>query len=335
MKPLVRLNSNESPWAPEDIFPQIFDINWSEVQLHRYLCQDDGPLLPALATYTGADIEQLIVGNGGDELIMQIFSALSGPQKKIMLNPPTFMVYHGTAAMLGVTVFDVPLTADFQLQTDEMIETINKEDVAMAMICRPNNPTGNIFPKEDIIKILKNTEAYIVVDEAYFEFAGTSMQDELANYPKLVLLRTMSKAFAVAGMRIGYVISTPEVRALIREKQLYYNISSLAQYIGARLLQKSPIYLEYVQKVIQIREEFRSKLNEIPGVTAYPSHTNFFVLELALDPVAVQNYLEEKGILVRKVCHSCELLKNMLRISVGSRTENEFVVEILKKYTDC
>ncbi len=325
------LDNNESAWTPQSICPSSIDIDWGKVELNRYTSQENGPLLDALARYTGFPKDQLVADNGGDILIRNVFTNCSGPEKKIMLTPPTFGLYYNYAQQVGNRVFDVELTPDFQLQVDQMIEVLQREEIGMVMICHPNNPTGNNLPVADILRIIENTESIVVVDEAYYEFGGVSLQEYVDQYDNLIILRTMSKAFAAAGLRLGYAITNPALRKHLRSFQGHYNISNIVQHIAASLLDHFSGFEGYMAEVKEIREVFRNQLNAIEGVKALPSCTNFILLELSKDPDYVFDELAKRKIKTRRVCHTHPLVSKMLRISVGSLTDNQIACEALEE----
>jgi len=328
----MRLHNNESPFSPESLCKELFDFDFSKARLNYYQSQEEGPLKEALAEYTGLDKEMIVVANGGDLLLSEIFNSLTGDNRKILVSTPTFFLYLSTAKKLRLNLIDVPLKEGFELPTSEIIKTVNEEDIGLVVICRPNNPTGNIFPKEDILKIAKETEANILVDEAYFEFAKETLTDELHNYKNIIILRTFSKAFAAAGLRLGYGLGSEEIVKKVRDYQTHYNVSNITQMIGTKLLRNKDLFLPYVEKMIGLRESFRDKLNEIEGVYVYPSNTNFLLVKTDKDPELLEEYFNNNNVLIRPVHKLSPLIKDTIRVSVADEQTNQKFVNLLKEY---
>ena len=326
----IRLSHNESFACPHQL-TSLPDLNWSELCLNRYLKQEEGPLLPALARYSGYQATNIVLGNGSDELILNIIQALAGPGQGILIHPPTFSVYQKVARICRVAVHQVPLLDSFQLNTEEMIQTANQRKVDLIFICNPNNPTALALAEEDILRILDCTDCYVVIDEAYWEFAGNSFLKYLPHYPKLIILRTLSKAFACAGLRLGYLIADAGVRDAIRGVQMPFNLSSLTQCLGAYVIDNADHFANYIDQMLKLKQQLNAELNSLPGVSTRPSATNYLLIEVPDDPGQVVAELKRQGILVREVHHMDERLKNMIRASVGTKAQNDQFVAVLRK----
>jgi histidinol-phosphate aminotransferase len=328
----IRLHNNESPFKPESLVNSLFDFDYEQFNLNLYISQEEGPLLDSLAKYTKVDKEMIIAANGGDTLLGDIFNSLSGDTRKVLISSPTFFLYNTIANRLRLEIVDVPLRKDFSLDVDNIINKARDTKTELIVICRPNNPTGNVFPRKDVIKIIENVKAYVLVDEAYYEFAEDTLADQLDKYDNLVILRTFSKAFAAAGLRLGYGLANKEVREQIRKFQTYYNVSNMAQLIGVRLLENSQSFKPYIENMKKLRDDFLKKLNEIEDVFAYDSETNFLLVCMDVDFDAFADYLQEKNILVRKVHNLCEMTNDTVRVSVSNEKDNDEFVRILKEY---
>ncbi len=328
----LRLHNNESPFSPESLCKELLDFDLEKARLNYYQSQEEGPLVEALSKYTGLDKEMIVVANGGDTLLSEVFNSLTGDNRKMLVSTPTFFLYLSTARKLRLNLIDVPLKEGFELPTDEIIKKVNEEDIGLVVICRPNNPTGNIFPKEKVLKIAKETNANVLVDEAYFEFAKETLKDELKNYENLIILRTFSKAFAAAGLRLGYGLGSKTIVTKVREYQTHYNISNISQLIGAKMLKNKELFLPYVDKMIKLREEFRKNLNEIDGVYVYPSNTNFLLIKTNKDPEKLEEYFRENKVLIRPVHKLSPLISDTIRVSVADKTTNEKFLSLMKEY---
>ena len=326
----IRLSLNENPSGPEQIKP-FPELNWSDFMLNRYLRQEDGPLLPAIAAYTGFPPEYIIAGNGGDEIIFNLVQALATETRTMLINPPTFGEYAQAADTCFVEAFEVRLADNFELDVDQIIATCKSENIDLVFICNPNNPTANLFSKEAIRTVLDNVQAYVVVDEAYYEFAGETMEDELKQYPKMIILRTLSKAFAAAGLRIGYALANPPVIKQIRSIQMPFNIGNVPQFLGAELLKNRDAFLANVAESRQERDRLITTLNQIPGLKAYDSFTNYIILDVGGSAITVVDYLADHGISVRDISKMDPRLAHMIRISVGLPEQNALLVSLLKQ----
>ncbi len=328
----IRLHNNESPFAPESLCEDLLDFDLSKARLNYYQSQEEGPLKEALSDYTGLDKDMIVVANGGDLLLSEIFNSLTGDNRKMLISTPTFFLYLSTARKLRLNLIDVPLKEGFELPTSKIIKRVNEEDVGLVVICRPNNPTGNIFPKKDILKIAEETEANILVDEAYFEFAKETLTDELRNYENIIILRTFSKAFAAAGLRLGYGLGSEGIVKKVRDYQTHYNVSNITQMIGAKLLRNKDLFLPYVEKMIELRESFRDKLNEIDGVYVYPSNTNFLLVKTDKDPELLEEYFNNNNVLIRPVHKLSPLINDTIRVSVSDEQTNEKFANLLADF---
>ncbi|MFP4456910.1 MAG: pyridoxal phosphate-dependent aminotransferase [Clostridia bacterium] len=328
----IRLHNNESPFTPESLCKELLDFDLSQARLNYYQSQEEGSLIEALSEYTGLDKEMIVVANGGDTLLSEIFNSLTGDNRKMLVSTPTFFLYLSTAKKLRLNLIDIPLKEGFKLPTSEIIKRVNEEEIGLVVICRPNNPTGNIFPKEDILEIAEKTNANILVDEAYFEFAKETLTDELYNYKNIIILRTFSKAFAAAGLRLGYGLGSKEIVKKVRDYQTHYNVSNITQMIGTKLLSNKDLFLPYVEKIIELRESFRDKLNEIEGVYVYPSNTNFLLVKTEKDPELLEEYFNDKNVLIRPVHKLSPLIKDTIRVSVADEQTNQKFVNLLADY---
>lgn len=330
----IRLHNNESPFSPESLCEALLDCDLSQANLNYYQSQEEGPLLSALAEYTGLSKEMIVVSNGGDTLLGEMFNSLVGENCKMLISTPTFFLYQSTAKKLRLNLIDVPLKKEFVLPTEEIIKRVNDESIGLVVICRPNNPTGNIFPVEDVLRIAKETQANIIVDEAYFEFANETLSDKLSEYQNIIILRTFSKAFAAAGLRVGYGLGSKELIGKVRKYQTFYNVSNIAQMIAAKLLENKDSFMPYVEKMVRLREHFRDELNKIEGVSVYPSSTNFLLVKTDKDPEEIEKYLKDYNILIRPVHKLSPLIKDTFRISVADEITNKRFTEILSKYME-
>jgi len=328
----VRQHANESPWElPAELKAEVLDV-LAEMPFGRYDFALRPLLLEALAGYTGVPAAQIIPGNGADELIQLCMMALPAPEGRVVITNPTFFVYPYTAGALGRTVVDVPLLRPgFTLDLEGLRQAARPGD--LVFVCRPNNPTGNVFAETGVRSLLDQWDGQgvrVVIDEAYYEFCGSTLVDEVTSGRRrgVVILRTLSKAFRLAGLRIGYALSCPELVPLLERARLTYNLSAASIAGALGVLSRPDLARETAALVAGVRPAFENALTTIPGVTVYPSETNFILVDLPCAAAPVQEQLAAKGILLRNFPGD-EALSRNLRITVGEAAANDKVVSAL------
>ena len=321
----VWLNANELPFPRQ---PMSLDVSG----YHRY--PDEGPDLvqAAYAVYAGLQPDQVLALRGADEAIDLLLRAYcqSGTDG-IIISSPTYGMYQVCANIQNAAVIDVPLTEDYQLDVPAILA---QEGIKLVFICNPNNPTGNSFNREDILTILRFFEgrALVVIDEAYIEFCPLeSLVSEMANFENLVVVRTMSKAFGLAGVHVGYLLANETVMAIMRKVSAPYPLADPCAQIALQSLNENATQLmnEQVNQISQIRDSFCEALVDIPDVTnVVPSVTNF-VLVFFTDNEATWEALIEAGVVARRIPHS--RLAEAIRFTIGTTEEMAMVIQILKR----
>lgn len=286
-----------------------------------------------LGKIKGLPIQNIFLGNGSDEAIDILFRAFCEPGKdNVIICPPTYGMYEVSANINNVETIKVPLTAEeFQLDTENVLKAINKS-TRLIFICCPNNPTGNGVKWSSIKTILENFEGILVIDEAYINFASyRSLIPELLNYPNLVILQTMSKAWGLAGLRLGMAFASEEIIDIFNKIKPPYNINSVSQKLVLEALDNTEKVNEWIRTIVSEREQLRNELSKFSFVTkVYPSEANFILTKM-VDPKALYNYLVSKEIIVRDRSN-VELCEGCLRITVGTNEENQLLLNTLKAY---
>ncbi|MDP2870988.1 MAG: histidinol-phosphate transaminase [Bacillota bacterium] len=321
----LRLKDNESPWdlPPElklEILRALGDLPFS-----RYDFALRPRLLKALADYTGAPPEAIVPGNGADELIQLCQIALSRPGTRVICTSPTFVVYGQVARALRLPFVDVPLRSPgFGLPASELADAAGPGDIVF--LCRPNNPTGNVFPRQQVIELvstLEQRDARVIVDEAYFEFCGETMADEVigGGRKNLVILRTMSKAFRLAGLRLGYAIASGPMAQELERARLLYNVSAATMVAGLGVLANPQIARRTAAALNRLRDLLAADLSRLPGVLVHPSQTNFMLLSLPCRAEPVVRALAARGIIIRHYPGEAGLERSV-RVSVGNGKAN-------------
>lgn len=325
----IKADANENPFdMPEQVRKLIAD-ECLRHQFNRYPDPAALDLRGALAAELNLDVDQLAIGNGSDELINYIMAAFGGHGSRVIFSNPTFSIYGIFAKVWGTEVLDVPLSPDFQLDPDGIISAAKAGDRSIIFICYPNNPTGNCFSRQAILDVIEHSGAVVVLDEAYHEFAGKTFLPLLGNYENLIILRTFSKAFGLAGLRVGYMMAGGDIIREIMKVKMVYNINSLSQKIALILLKHKNEVFPYVEKIMQERDRLAGQLDSMKGITPFPSDANFILFRPSTDAEAVFSELVKNGILIRNL-NKPGLLQNCLRVTVGKPEENDEFLGILR-----
>jgi len=326
----IRLDANESPFdIPETLKKAVWE-SFSGQAWNRYPDPTCLELRQAVAAYEGVAIDQIVFGNGSDEIIRDLLICYGGPGTRTIFPTPTFSMYRLLTIALGGTPVGVRLRNDWSLDMPAFLQEVESDTDTSRVIFipTPNNPTGNAFPIEQIEEILKKTDCLVVVDEAYRLFTTSSLVPYLQHYPNLVILCTYSKAMSAAGVRIGYLIGHPQVVETINRIRLPYNMDVFAQQVALTAIRHPEIWQANAQTIIQERKRLLSVLSEITDITVYPSQANFILIRI---PQAdrVKKFLAENNIAVRGFSRT-EGLTDCLRITIGLPEENDELVRQLQ-----
>ncbi|HET8646705.1 MAG TPA: histidinol-phosphate transaminase, partial [Vicinamibacteria bacterium] len=326
----VKLNQNESPYdLPEPVKRRVMEEAlarpWS-----RYPAFDPQELTAALARFAGWSAEGVLAGNGSNELIQALFMVTVGPGTRVVIPEPTFSLYALLARILGGDVVPAPLGPELEYQAAVVAEMARELAPVLTVICSPNNPTGSALDPEAVAAVCAAAPGLVVVDEAYHEFSGRTVVPLLEGHPNLVVLRTFSKAMAMAGLRVGYLLADPALVREIGKAKLPYNLNVLSQAAALAALAEPAALRERVQRVVAARQELFRRLAHVAGVRPFPSQANFILFELeSADPRAVFESLWQRGVLVRDVS-AYPRLARCLRVTVGSDEENETFLTALR-----
>lgn len=331
-----RLGGNGDVWLNANEYPLSPDFNLRERQFNRYPEAQPQAVINNYAAYAGVAPENVLVTRGGDEGIELIIRAFCEPeQDAILYCPPTYGMYSVSAETCGITQKTVPLTAEFQLDLAEIERQLT--GVKVVFVCSPNNPTGNLLKRSDLHKLLQMTagRAIVVVDEAYIEFCPeATMVTELASYPHLAIIRTLSKAFALAGLRCGFTLANPELINVLQKVIAPYPIPVPVSDIASQALSATGVseMKQNVSKIISQRQWLIEQLKLLPQVRdIYPSEANYLLIKCQ-DGQGVFQYLWDRGIILRNQ-HKALGLANCIRITVGNFEENQRVVKEIRHFS--
>ncbi|MBI5555944.1 MAG: histidinol-phosphate transaminase [Elusimicrobia bacterium] len=316
----LKLDAMENPYdLPGDLKKKVLQ-RIKQISFNRYPDARGMALRKAIAGYLKVAPEEVLLGNGSDELILAILLTFGGWGKRIAYPVPTFAVYGLLAQITGGLKREVFLEEDFQLN----VRKILKEYPDVIFIANPNNPTGNCFNQDEILEIAEKSRGMIVIDEAYFEFSNRTFISQIANFENIIVLRTLSKAFGLAGLRVGYMASSSEVIQEVAKVKLPYNVNALSQAAAEIMVKNNKRINQTVNIIKAERAALMEELKKI--VTPYPSDTNFILFSCS-QAQKLYNYLLKKKILIKAFNES--YLRDYLRVTVGTPPENKrFLTEV-------
>jgi histidinol-phosphate aminotransferase len=286
-----------------------------------------------LGKIKGLPSQNIFLGNGSDEAIDILFRAFCEPGKdNAIICPPTYGMYEVSANINNVEIIKVPLTAEeFQLDTENILKAINL-NTKLVFICCPNNPTGNGVKWNSIKTILDNFSGIVVIDEAYINFASyRSLIPELLNYPNLVILQTLSKAWGLAGLRVGMAFASEQIIDIFNRIKPPYNINSASQQLVLEALDNTEKINSWIKEIVSERNKLSESLKKLGFVLkVYPSEANFLLVKTT-NAIGIYNLLVSKQIIIRDRS-KVELCEGCLRITIGTKEQNELLLNILKQW---
>jgi histidinol-phosphate aminotransferase len=326
---MVKLDAMENPFSLPPELAREMGARLGAVAVNRY----PDPTAPTLKARLREAMAiaphlDLILGNGSDEILQVIAMALARPGAVALAPEPSFAMYRLSAIACGMRYAGVPLARDFSLDEPALLAAIERERPAITWIAYPNNPTGNLFPREAILRIVDASPGLVVVDEAYYAFSGgASLLDEVGRHPNLLLVRTVSK-LGLAGLRLGVAIGPPEWLAELEKLRLPYNVNVLSMAAAELLLAHRDVLERQTQSIVAERARLEAGLDRIAGVERFPSAANFVLVRVPDAPRAFEG-LKARGILVRNFHRSHPLLEHCLRLTVGTPDENARLLQAL------
>ncbi len=324
----IKLNQNESPFdIPENIKDKILK-KLKETRWNIYPEFTPEALNEKIASFYGFDKDNILIGNGSNEMIFTILAASLEKGKKVILPTPTFAVYKLISSNLNADIKTVPLNEDFSFNTGKIIEECISPG-SVTILCSPNNPTGTAMKRSEIEEIIQASGGTVVVDEAYIHFGGETVIDLVKKYDNLIVLRTFSKAFGLAGLRMGIMISNKNLITELAKVKLPYNLNIFSIITLNEMFDNIDFVNDNINKILAEREYLYGELAKIKKIAVIPTSANFFLIKTG-NPADLFGRLLEKGIRIRDVS-AYPMLENYLRISVGSRSENDALIDAIKK----
>jgi len=330
----IKLNANENPYGlPEEIIEEIL-TKAKYLEYSRYPNANSVKLSGIVASFWGLNRNNIVIGNGSDELIDYLVKTFSEKGRRIISTAPSFAMYKIYSMINGSDFVQIPLNqSNFSLNEDKVLEEAKKEDSSIVFLAYPNAPTGNYFAEDKMIKIIEESGCLVVVDEAYYEFGEKTFIPLISQYDNLAILRTFSKAYSLASLRVGYLLSNPKIINEVRKVKSPFNVNTFSQLAAQVVFENKEIIKVNIKKIIEERERLTDGINKIPLFKAYPSRTNFVLIEAGskenLD--LVYNHLLKQGILVQIVFDPIfSTTRYFLRITVGNREENDILIKDLE-----
>ncbi len=325
----IKLNQNESPYdlpaeLKADIIERMAKRDWS-----RYPPFYAFDLAHHLAKVNEVPESSIVFGPGSNELTLTLMTAVLRPHDEVVFSVPTFPLYSSATQVMEGKIVPVPLHAeDFTPDIDHIIARCQRPKVKMVFICTPNNPTGGAWTEAQVRRVIDNTECLVVIDEAYYEFTNTNFARLVHDEPRVVILRTFSKAMAMAGLRLGYIVGQPDLMTEISKVRLPYAVNVFSQETALAQLARLDLVHARVREVIGERDRVRDAVAQMPGVRVYPSEANFLLMRFE-NAARINQVLLDHGILVRDVSRY-PLLHNCLRVTIGRREENNALIAALR-----
>lgn len=327
----IKLNQNESPVDVPEVIKKKVLKRLGGADWNRYPTPFCDPLRARIAALEGWMPEGVVV-TGGSNILIQALLLTTALGAKVMTVSPSFSLYAIEGLLLGNRVVEVPLDKrDFSLPVSLFIRTLKNNRPKVVFLANPNAPTGNLFAEEDLLAIVAAAEkvgAIVAVDEAYYPFSGMTMAGHLKNCPNLVVIRTLSKAFSLGGVRLGYLLGAPALVGELLKVVLPFSVGILSQIVGEAVLEERGYVAQRVNEVIAERELIYQGLREIPGLKVYPSHANYVLFQTPQSDRLFEG-LMKSDILIRDV--SGKNLPHALRVSVGTKEENRKFLEAMSQ----
>jgi histidinol-phosphate aminotransferase len=320
---VIKLDSNENAYGPS---PRVLAALGDTRTWQFYFGQDD--VRAQLANYANVAPENIVITNGGDESIDLVLRAVLEPRDIVIDAPPSFEMYRISAIANRGTVLDIPRDENFLLDVDALVRAHAENSIKAICLASPNNPDGKLLPRADLLRILR-LGSLVLLDEAYFEYAGETGVELLPTYPNLVIVRTFSKWAGLAGLRIGYVIASPEFINALQKLRAPYNVNWAGLIAIRESLNDADYLMQNVRTTIAERERMCAALKALDGFDPIPSQTNFLTIRVqGRDPQTVKQQLAARGILIR--AFRSPRLSEYIRISIGTPEQNAQVLQALQ-----
>lgn len=323
-----RLHANESPWDWLKEYPGEIAALLETTAFNHYPDGSGQALRAALGEMAGVSEASVVLGSGSDELIKMVAELFLEPGDAAVIHTPTFSEYGVAVRICSGVLHEVASGENFEIDLEAIIGTANATQAKLVFLCTPNNPTGTVLTREQVLEVVDRTTAVVVCDEAYYEFSGITVADEAARRDRLLVLRTLSKAYGLAGLRIGYAICTETVAAYLNSVRMPYNINSLTQGLALLAIEKKDRAQGLVRQIREAREALFRAARGIAGLQVYNGGANFLLYRTE-KCVTVAEKLAALGIMTR--LFSNPRLAKCIRINLGTAEANQAVLTVLQE----
>ena len=327
----VKLDAMENPYSlPIELREKWLSV-LNDVVLNRYPDPQASKLKQSVRkVFSVSSDHEIMFGNGSDELIQLIVMAIAKPGACVLTVTPSFSMYKLISEFVGVRIIEVPLTKFYALQVDHISESINENNPSLIFLSCPNNPTGTLWPIDEVEKIVQQAGGLVIIDEAYSPFASYSMMSLVDKYSNVLMLRTVSK-LGLAGLRLGWLAGGSQWINELNKLRLPYNINVLTQASAFFALENFSIFKEQAKQICKQRANLISIMQSIQDIQVFPSEANFILFKI-LESTAekVFAHLLDQKVMIKNVANN-DLLKNCLRVTVGTEKENYIFLDALKK----
>jgi len=313
---ILKLNSNENFFIPLEFLRHMLREAVEEADPRIYPRDEVKDLKRAYGEYIGVNSDQIVIGTGSDHLIDLVCRIFLRRGDEALAISPTFSIYRRCVEIQGAIYKPVSLKKDFSLDVETMLNASSSK-TKVIFLCSPNNPTANRLEREEIIRLMEEFSGLVAVDEAYIDFSGSSLVDLTEEFDNLIIFRTFSKVFGLAGLRVGCAVANAELAKTINEKFLMpYSVSLIAIKAALKILKHSEVISSAIGEVKRERERLIRELNSINGVRAFNSETNFVLFQVNRSSESVYRRLLEKGVIIRNIGRVLEY-ENCLRVTVA------------------
>ncbi len=327
----IKVNANESTLSLPPLVEERVLNRLANISFNRYPNEEYDLLVEQIAKNFSVSKSQILLGGGSSEIIEKVFHAFGGNGRKIIYPQPSFSMYKIYARAAEAQAFPFDLDEKFDLDVDSYIKKIREVNADLAVICNPNNPTGNALTVAQIEEIVKNVDCALLLDEAYVEFYGHSAFSLVKKYPNLIVARTFSKAYGMAAARVGYMIAQEDVTRMINKTFMPYHMNTLSLAAADIVYQMRDEFVPRIQMTVAERQRIFEQLKNLRELEVFPSQTNFILIRYE-KAAQLQEYLDNINIGVRYFSAGAPSLKNCLRISMGTRIENDEVLSVIKNF---
>lgn len=316
----IKLDANEAYFNfPMELVEEMLSTI-KESLFNRYPDPSSLKVCSIYSKYAKVPRENIIAGNGSDELIQIIVNAFVDKDDNVLVITPDFSMYNIYTKISGGNIIEFQVSSEFKLDIDGLITTANESKVKILFLSNPNNPTGQVISRNNIIKIIEGSDCIVVIDEAYYEFYGESVTDLVSTYENLIVLRTCSKAVGLAALRLGFLITGTQLISELKKVKPPFNVNSISQEIASVVLSKPEIIQRNLDTIIEERDYLYDNLTKMAGIKPLKSNANFILFKID-NSTQVKYRLQKQDIIVRSF--TSDMLKDYIRVTVGSRFENQ------------